>query len=192
MGVREIKTFLLILLLVLLCNIVLIASPYEVEKKYDEIEGFTRYKLYGNYLAGTGLIYTTLDIGLVKIEPLDGSNSFFAICVTYVSTDCYIFVKYGTSLIFLIDGERIFFNCETTPSSKYTHVDGLVTFYIESAAYPLTRDQIKKIIDGKDIKIKLKGEKKDITGYLDEETLVNFRRFYTEHLEKRKPIFLGP
>jgi len=163
-----------------------VAAPYEVEMRTytDEFEDRydTSYTLIGNSLSGVKSHYVEGQIRCsVKIELIKYSFSpNIYLVFKYLSFDM---PRYQKNLILLVDGNREVYVCQIDDDQRWPVAPH---YSCQSAELIVNPRLMARIARAKEVKVKLKrilsGLYGPVTGYLGEDTIKNFQRFYEEYV----------
>ena len=170
--------------LILLCLVLLLIPVfyncstifYRVEIIHDEFDDYTIYKMQGNLLSGGNFTGSVIALNIQKFINKENEISY-QLVVIYVHSN-WLFIKKNESLILLIDGERIGFSGE----GSSTHREVLSTLVREIAYYEITKENLIKLINAKEIKVKIIGDQYYVERYFSEDNFNNFKNFFNQYI----------
>lgn len=148
---------------------------YNIDHYYDEFDGYTIDRMQGNNIHyGVNPIWLNAQRYISKY----GIRSYNLIIETARSS--WLFIEEGNSLTLLLDGETMRFYGDG--SREHREVEESSCW--ETAFYPITEDQLKKIASSKEIKLKLVGSNGIVTETCAKKVAENFKEFVLDYVEK--------
>lgn len=158
-------------------------NTYKVEREFDEFDGRKIDRVVGNYLYDDGLNVTnSVWFNLQRIR-LKDSITVYQIIIEYWDKE-WLFIGDGESLNMLIDGERLNFSGEGSLKYRETMVGSYGALIKEKSFYIVSANDLKKIAQSKEVKIKIKGQSYFITRKFSKENYENVRKFVTTFVGK--------
>ena len=153
-------------------------QSYHIETTYDEFDGHTIDRMYGNKLdAGSILTNNPLALNAQRFQSKRGKVSYYLI-VEYNSGD-WLFIQKGESLVMLIDGERT----GLSGDGSYSHRDVLSGGNIrEMAWYPTSAETVKRIANASSVRVKVTGSQHFVQRAFDQTNFQHFKEFVAGHL----------
>jgi hypothetical protein len=179
----KIKQILITTLILLLIGCASMSNlSYKVSSRSDEFEGYTFTKMENNNLVGSGGIDGNISLNASKYEK-DGLALYSLIVVYRNTSNTWLFIEAGESLILLIDGQK-YTLISTIGSLEDRDVVNLGAFIMltESAMYQDAEDVIRKIGNATSVKVKVKG-KGSVERNLSKQNMQNFKDFISTHMQ---------
>lgn len=146
-------------------------ESYSVISNYDRFEEIKTVKMINNTLKGNGKV----DADIQKFILKDGSVQF-AIRISFYSSK-WLFIEEGNSLRILIDGEHLELMTNHSLINRSVISGGYLK---ESAVYFITIEDLNKISNGKDVKVKIVGSNRNL-----------IREFFPLNLQRYKSFILS-
>ena len=150
---------------------------YKIDDITDHIDGRRSTQLVGNRLAPA---YTGTDVefNVEKFTAWNG-NVYYSIVLDVVSLN-RLFIEAGESLIVHADGTRIGFSGDGSANYREECGGGALG---ETTFYDVTPEQLKKIANANDVRIKIKGAQYSVKRRFFPENFANLKRFIAEHVD---------
>lgn len=151
-----------------------IGLPSILEPVYDD---YTVSEMTGNILAGAPPLSTTyVELNAEQYTSRDG-KILYTVVVDYSSND-WLFITPGESLVLSVDGERI--GLRGKGSSKHRG-NGYVGRIEEKAWYAISFEGLEMIANAKEVRAKIIGTRNQVERHFSEENFRNFRRFVAKY-----------
>ena len=203
------KKIILILLILFLSNASY--SQVTIQTIKDDFDNTITYRMEGNLLErvkGRGGVFFNLQKlekdmpELKKLKDYDKSiqNLFkkklkdigyiiqegkvikYSLIVVYDASN-WIFIEDGESLILLVDGKRMGF--EGDGSWNHRDIGGILGIN-ERAWYDINLEQLRAIINAKEVRVKVVGSQYYVERIFSENNFKNFRDFYNQYVKVNK------
>jgi len=166
---------------IIILNVFCAYYSSSIETIRNEFDGYTIYRKEYNILSSdnisSSLFGGTVSLGLQKLEfdknKYDGIVAY-SLILSYQHTDC-IFIEKGESLILLIDGERLGFEGDGSRNNRDVRYGGDIK---EIAWYYITPEQIKMIMNAKEVKVRIRGSQYFAERHFNSNNFEIFRYFY--------------
>jgi len=156
---------------------------YNVEHLNDAFDGFTIDRMSGNYLTDTYNVSNSAWLNVQKYKSKNDVISYHLIIEYWDSK--WLFIGEGESLVLLVDGERIGFTGEGSKQFREVESGTYGVASKEKAFYSVTVEQLRKISNAKEVKIKIQGSTSFATREFSKENFQNIRRFILECIDKK-------
>jgi len=158
------------------CN----APRYLVDTKVDDFDGYTRNRLYGNWVESTG--DGDLRFNLQQFKQKGGETSY-SIVIHMSLMHNWFFIEDGESLIMLVEGQRIGFSGEGSINHRDT--GRLLNFvYVEEMAfYDVSLEKLYEIANAKDVRLKVRGANRVKEGSFTSDNFSNLRQFLNQYVK---------
>lgn len=153
-------------------------ARYSVKTTYDEFQKTTTNQMVGNILPGHGPGLPVLALNVHRCQSKEGVTYRLALYYVY---DRWLFIRSGESLVFLIDGQRIGLTGPGSLNQRSFHGLGQLS---ELALYPISLENLKRIANGKEVKVRIIGQSTFLDKKISEKNLQNFRKFVSEYCRK--------
>ena len=123
------------------------------------------------------LTYVTLEAHYIK----GGGPDRLTISISILSEDGWVFINRGESLVLLVDGKKMAFN---SPEGSFPHRKvGVGKRITEIAFYPITNEQIRKISNAENVRVKVYGSNRTLERAFNESYKKAFDDFVIHVLE---------
>lgn len=158
------------------------AGKFGITIKHDDFNGYTTYRTTNNYIEygfPTSTPAIALEAGI--FETKDGKIIYSLTCL-YVDRS-WIFIESGESLIMLIDGERVGFSGNGSIRNREVYPGHI----LEIAVYTVNLSDLEKIVNAKEVRIKLIGGKSFVERKLTQTNIEQFKLLLNEYAKHERP-----
>lgn len=154
------------------------STEYVLTNNEITVEGAAKYHSEIGEGEGNYSVEKRCYIDLRSLQDSDGNASYWLI-LTYVAED-YLKIETGRSLEFTIDLNSLVLSAD---SGLNREKDPSGQFVTEILEYPITSDDLWKMIRADAIIVNVTGREGEMNGYFNETNFANFRKFAREYME---------
>ena len=145
----------------------------------DDVAQIERYFLKGNLIRESPENSDSkwVAIDLMAEKQKHGDFKYFIVAKNAADGNKTIWINHGDSLIFNLDGTPYTFKTEDSPN----HYTSPMYWYTEIAGYPVSREFLNTLINSKNTKFRIYGERGNVAGEFGLDQKNKFKQFL-EHL----------
>jgi len=118
----------------------------------------------------------SVELNAEKFRPEKG-EVYYNLIVEYSSNE-WLFIQRGESLILTVDGEQIGFRGEGSSPHRETSRGGRIT---EKAWYTISFERLQQIANAERVRVRILGSQRHIDRSFSERNFENFRHFITKY-----------
>jgi len=166
------NSFLRVLFICFLCG-GCSTTNFKIIHHADAFDGYVIDRTEGNYIDATNLsCWISLDVLKTSLK---GSQDYNLI-LEFRAPE-WLNIGNGESLVLLVDNERLGFIGEGSIKNRKVITGQFGSWSVEIAKYSITKDELIKIANASEIKMKIKGESNFVERSLNKENINNFKNF---------------